>query len=189
MARALVGLGVVLLAGCGGLRRAPELDPTEHVRGERQRVVQVPLDQLWPAVLGALPDEGVGIARADRARGAIATRPIRVIGQDANRRLAEIADLSRARQAGLERASELEVTYYLLLASAGEAGTNLRIRSSIDAIDRGISLFGPGLFDIVPRRVEVPSRGVVELDLLRRLVANLFTTEEMLFLLGEPGID
>ena len=29
----------------------------------------------------------------------------------------------------------------------------------------------------------------VEQELLRRLIAGLFTTEETLFLLGEPGVD
>ena len=63
------------------------------------------------------------------------------------------------------------------------------MRSSIDAIDRSGVVFPGGLFDVVPVRVEVPSRGVAERDLLRRLAANLFTAEEMLFLLGEPGVD
>jgi len=188
VARALVSVGLVLLAGCGGLR-GPELDPKEHVRGERQRLVQLPFDQLWLAVLGALPDEGLRVARADRTRGAIATGTVRLAGREVPKRLAEIGDLSHVRRAGLERVSELEVTYYLLLAGAGDAATNVRIRSSIDAVDRELVFFGPGLFDLLPRRVEVPSRGVVEQELLRRLVASLFTTEETLFLLGEPGVD
>jgi hypothetical protein len=170
--------------------RAPELDPKEHVRGERIRIVQEPFDRLWPAVLEALPAEGVRVAHADRARGAIATRAVRYTGPDVHRQLADIADLSRARREGLTRVSELAVTYYLLLAPAGDAGTRLNVRSSIDAIDRSETFFfGPGLFEILPRHFEVPSRGVAERELLRRLVANLFTTEEMLFLLGEPGID
>jgi hypothetical protein len=187
--RALACVALVALTGCGGLRRAPELDPKEHVRGERQRVIQVPFDELWPALLGALPEEGLRVAHADRRRGAIATKSIRLSGQDLPKRLAEIGDLSRAHEAGLARVSELEVTYYLLLATAGDGETNLRIRSTIDAIDRDLTSLGPGLFDIVPRRVEVPSRGVVEHELLRRLVGNIFTTEETLFLLGEPGVD
>ena len=187
MRRALVPLGLALLAGCGVLR-GPDVDPKEHVRGERQRVVQLPFDQLWPALLGALPDEGLRVTRADRARGTISTRPVRLTGRDVPKRLAEIGDLSRARRAGLDHVSELEVTYHLLLA-AGDAGTTVRIRSSIDAVDRDLVFFGPGLFDLVPRRIEVPSRGVLEQELLRRLVAGLFTTEETLFLLGEPGVD
>jgi len=42
---------------------------------------------------------------------------------------------------------------------------------------------------VVPRHIDVPSRGVVEHDLMRRLAANLFTAEEMLFMLGELGVD
>jgi len=186
--RALVPLGLALLAGCGVLR-GPEVDPKEHVRGERQRVVQLPFDQLWPAVLGALPDEGLRVTRADRGRGAITTRPVRLTGRDVPRRLAEIGDLSRARRAGLDHVSELEVTYHLLLAAAGDAGTTVRIRSSIDAVDRDLAFFGPGLFDLVPRRIEVPSRGVVEQELVRRLAADVYTAEEMLLMLGELGLD
>jgi hypothetical protein len=188
VARVLVSVGFFLLAGCSALR-GPEFDPKEHVRGERQRTVQVPFDQLWPAVLGALPDEGLTVARSDHARGTIATGTVRLTGRDVPKRLAEIGDLSRAHRAGIEHVSELEVTYYLLLAGAGEATTNVRVRSSIEAVDRELVFFGPGLSDLIPRRVEIPSRGVLEQELIRRLVASLFTTEETLFLLGEPGVD
>src|SRR5205814_233815 len=78
----------------------------------------------------------------------------------------------------------------LLLAPAGEAGTSLKIRCAIDAIDRSEAIFlGPGVFQVAPRHIDVPSRGVVEHDLMRRLAANLFTAEEMLFMLGELGVD
>jgi hypothetical protein len=185
MARVLVL--ALLVAACGV--SGPVLDPDEHVAGERQRLLQEPVDRLWPAILGALPAEGLRIAHQDRARGAIATAPVRITG-DAQRKLAEIGDLGRARQAGLERVSELEIRYVLLLAPAGDAATRIRVRSTIDAIDRNTPAFlGGGLFQIVPRHVEVPSRGIVERDLLRRLAANFFTAEEMLFFLGEPGID
>src|SRR2546425_1158955 len=73
---------------------------------------------------------------------------------------------------------------------AGDAGTSLRIRCAIDAIDRSEAMFlGPGVLQVVPRHIDVPSRGVVEHDLMRRLVANLFMAEEMLFMLGELGVD
>jgi len=176
------------LFGCGALR-GPEVDPKEHVRGEHQRLVPQPVERLWPALLAALADEGVRVSAADERRGTIMTRPVRHAESDAPRRLAEIGDVSEARQAGLGRLSEFIVTYYLLLAPAADAGTSLRIRSSIEAIDRNLPIFvGPGFFP-VERRIPVPSRGVVERDLMRRLAAALFTEEEMLFLLGEPGVD
>jgi hypothetical protein len=186
---ALASIAVAALVGCGAVR-GPELDPKEHVRGEHQRVLQEPIDRLWPAVLDALPGEGLEVARADRARGAIATDPIRLSGREVPKRLAEIGDVARARSAGLQRVSELRVTYYLLLAPRGDAGTSLRIRSAIDAIDRSdAAFFGSGVFQVVPRHFEVPSRGVVERELMRRLVAGLFSAEETLYLLGEPGVD
>ena len=46
-----------------------------------------------------------------------------------------------------------------------------------------------GLFDIVPHRMEVPSRGVIEQELLRRIAGGVYTAEEMLLMLGELGID
>src|SRR5437867_11673468 len=116
--------------------QGPMLDPQEHVRGEHQRLLREPVAQLWPALLRALSDEGLRVARADRTRGTIATGPVRYGERDVLRRLAEIGDLARARQAGLRRVSELNVTYYLLVASAGDTGTSLRIRSTIQATDR-----------------------------------------------------
>jgi hypothetical protein len=178
-----------ILLGCARMQ-GPMLDPQEHVRGEHQRLLGEPVAQLWPALLRALSDEGLRVARADQARGAIATRPVRYDERDVAKRLAEIGDLARAREAGLRRVSDLNVTYYLLLTPVGDAGTSLRIRSTIQATDRSETmLLGPGLFQVIPRTVEVPSRGVAERELMRHLGASLFTAEEMLFLLGEPGVD
>ena len=183
-----LALALAVALGCGGWR--PELDPKEHLRGEHTRLVQEPFERLWPAVLHGLEEEGLRVAAADRARGTIATRPVRYAGADLQKKLAEIADLSRARGEGMGRVSELAVTYFLLLAPAGDAGTSLKIRSAIDAVDRSEAIFlGPGVFQVVPRHIDVPSRGVVEHDLMRRLAANLFTAEEMLFMLGELGVD
>jgi hypothetical protein len=184
---ALVGLGVALVLGCGAPR--PELDPTESMRGERRRVLQIPLVTLWPTILHALPEEGIEIAHSDGERGTITTRTVRYTGSEVPRRLGEIADVSRARQAGFGRATEMEVTYYLLLSRAGDTATLLRVRSTIEAIERTPILFGPGLLEVVPHRVEVPSRGVVEQELIRRLATDVYTAEEMLLMLGELGLD
>ena len=187
MRRALVGLGVALVLGCGAQR--PELDPTESVRGERRRVVQIPLETLWPTILHALPQEGIEVAQSDSEQGTITTRRVRYTGSEVPRRLGEIADVSRARQAGFGRATEMDVTYYLLVSKTSPAATQLRIRSTIEAIERTPILFGPGLLEVVPHRVEVPSRGVVEQELMRRLAADVYTAEEMLLMLGELGLD
>src|SRR5437867_1552118 len=186
--RRSLALALAVALGCGGWR--PELDPKEHLHGEHVRLVQEPFERLWPAVLHGLEEEGLDVAEADRGRGTIATRPTRYAGADIQKKLAEIADLSRARREGMARVSELDVTYYLLLAPAGAAGTSLKIRCAIDAVDRSEAVFlGPGGLQVMPRHLEVPSRGVVEHELMRRLVADLFTAEEMLFMLGELGVD
>jgi len=180
-------LSAMLLVACGGLR-GPVPDAKEHVRGEHFRLVSEPPDRLWPGVVHALEAEGFQLRRAEQARGFIITgyheRSPEVV-----KKLGEIGDLSAARQAGLGRVSELEVTYQLFLLPADE-GTRLKITSTIEAIDRSEALFlGPGILQVIPRRITIPSRGVVERDLMRRLTADLFTAEETLLLLGEPGVD
>lgn len=184
----VLALGALAVAGC--VARAPELDPTEPVRGEHTRLLQIPRAELWPALVAALGDEGLEVARADEHRGTIATRAIRYAERDLRKRLAEIGDLSHVRGAGLGRVSELTIEYYLLLARASDEATSLKIRSAIDAVDRREAVFlAPGVFQIVPRHVPIPSRGVVERDLMRRLVAGMLPAEEVLYLLGEPGVD
>src|SRR5438093_10489226 len=189
MRRALPLVLAALAAGCGPLH-GPAPDPKAHVRGEHYRMIHDPVDRLWPQILRALEEEGMRVARADRAHGAIQTGARRVFGREELKKLGDIADLSAARGAGLGRATEYTVPYTLFLLPAGEADTSLKITSTIQAIDRSEAFFlGPGVLEVIPRYIELPSRGVVERDLLRRLAASLFSAEEMLFVLGEPGFD
>jgi len=178
-----------LATGCGALH-SPSLDPKVHVRGEHYRVIHEPVDRLWPQVLRGLEEEGLRVTRAERAQHTIQTAGRRYTSRDEIRKLGDVADLSAARGAGLGRATEYVVAYALFLLPAGETDTSLKITSTIEAIDRSETVFlGAGVFDVIPHRIEVPSRGVVERDLLRRLAGSLFTAEEMLFVLGEPGFD
>ena len=180
-------LSAMLLVACGGLR-GPVPDAKEHVRGEHFRLVSEPPDRLWSGVVHALEAEGFTLRRAEQARGFIITG-YRERSPEVLKKLGEIGDLSAARQAGLGRVSELEVTYQLFLLPADE-GTRLKITSTIEAIDRSEAIFlGPGILQVIPRRITIPSRGVLERDLMRRLAADLFTAEETLLLLGEPGVD
>jgi len=188
MHRALPLVLAALAVGCGPLH-GPAPDPKAHVRGEHYRVIHDPVDRLWPQILRGLDEEGLRVARADRAHGTIQTAPRRHVGRDELKKLGDVADLSAARGAGLGRATEYTVTYTLFLLPAGEADTSLKITSTIEAIDRSEAILLPGVFEVIPRHIELPSRGVVERELLRRLAASLFTAEEMLFVLGEPGFD
>jgi hypothetical protein len=186
-ARRALALAAVVVVACGGLR-GPVPDAKEHVRGEHYRLVSEPPDRLWPDVVHALEAEGFRLRTAEQARGFIVTG-YRERSPQVLKKLGEIGDLSTARQAGLGRVSELEVTYQLFLLPAGDEGTRLKITSAIDAIDRSEAIFLGGAFQVIPRRIPIPSRGVVERDLMRRLTADLFTAEETLLLLGEPGVD
>jgi hypothetical protein len=158
------------------------------VRGEHTRLVPVAPDELWPALERALDGEGFTIAHADRGRGVLATRTRRYADKDLLKRLPQIGDLSALR-GNIGGVSELLVAYYLVVRPGSDAGTRLTVRSTIEAVARETVFLGPGLFDIVPHHVPIPSRGVLERELLRRLGGTLFTAEEMLFLLGEPGVD
>src|SRR5262249_18339637 len=139
--RVAVALALVA-AGCAAVR-GPELDPKEHVRGERHRLLGEPMDRLWPALLDALPAEGLRGADADGGRGTIATATARY-DPGPRARLADVGDLSAARRAGLTHVDELRVTYYLLLAPAGDGSTSVRVRSRIDAVARESAILGPG---------------------------------------------
>src|SRR5439155_23013999 len=133
-----------------------------HVRGEHYRMIHDPVDRLWPQILRGLEEEGLRVARADRAHGTIQTAARRHLGRDELKKLGDIADLSAARGAGLGRATEYGVAYTLFLLPAGDADTSLKITSTIEAIDRSQALFlGPGVFEVIPRHIELPSRGVV----------------------------
>src|SRR2546428_5805172 len=159
--RRSLALALAVALGCGGWR--PELGPKEPLRGEHARLVQEPFERLWPAVLHGLEEEGLRVAEADRARGAIATRPVRFAGADVQKKLAEIADLSRARREGMGRVSELDVTYYLLLAPAGEAGARRQIPPPLHARDRREATFlRPRILQGVPHHGAVPPRRVVQ---------------------------
>jgi hypothetical protein len=180
---------VVLALTAAACAKKPELDPTEHVRGEHQRVLHAPADRVWPAVVAALDAEGFEIATQDRTSGVIATGLARYETDDRTHRLGDIGDLSELHKEGITGITDVRVAYYVLVTPAGE-DTRLRIRSTIVGQQGGVGpILGQGLGQVVPHRVEIPSRGVVERDLMRRLAANLFAAEEMLQLLGEPGVD
>src|SRR2546427_6534351 len=187
MRRALPLALAALATSCGPLHRSAP-DPKAHVRGEHYRVIHEPADRLWRDILRGLEEEGLGVARADRANQTIRTAPRRYTEREDLKKLGDIADLSAARDAGLGRATEYAVTYTLFLLPAGEADTSLKITSTIEAVDRNEAILLPGVFEVIPRHIELPSRGVVERELLRRLAASLFTAQEMLFGLGEPGL-
>jgi hypothetical protein len=177
----------VMAAACGGLH-GPAPDPKEHVRGEHYRLVPEAPDRLWSALQAAVTADGFQIRRSDPRRHVLELRE-RYRGRDAVKRLADISDLAAARREGLRTVSEYSVTYRLFLMPGGAATTSLKITSAIQAIDRSQVLWIEGAVQPFTRFIDVPSRGVAERELMRRLGASLFTAEEMLLLVGELGVD
>lgn len=186
MRRTLVVLALALAVACVKKR---ELDPKEHVPGEHHRLLHAPADRVWPAVVAALDADGFEITSKDRKAGVITTGMARYTTDDRSHRLGDIGDLSSLHKEGVTGIRDIRVAYYVLVTPAGD-DTSLRIRSTIVGQEGGdADIITPGLGQVIPHRVEIPSRGVLERDLMRRLAGNLFTAEEMLQLLGEPGVD
>jgi hypothetical protein len=192
-ARPRVALVLAVIAGtaaaCAGAR-APRPGASEFVRGQLQHVVKGSADHLWPTVVAALEDESLAVERSDRERGLIACRRVRYVGErDAPRRLREIADTSEAVRRGLRNVAEYSVEYTLYLSPAGD-DTAFKIASAIQATDRSQAIyFGGGLYQVVPETYDLPSRGVVEGELFRRIAGRLFAAEEMLYYVGDLGYD
>jgi hypothetical protein len=179
----------VVATGCAG-RRPARPEPSEFVHGQLQRIVKGPVDRTWPAVVAALDDDGVAIEQADRARGTIACRRIRHSSErDLVRRLREIADTSAAARRGMRGVTEYSVEHTLYLTPAA-ADTALKIVTEIQAVDRSRAVyFGGGLYQVIPETYVLPSKGIVERQLFRRIAGRLFAAEEMLYYVGDLGYE
>lgn len=187
-AATILAYGIVTIGCTAGQPPRPTADA--FVRGQVQRIIDGSIDRVWPDVVAALEDEGVTVDTADRERGVLACRPIRVSGgrSDLLRDLREIAHLEAAR-GRLRRVSEYSVTYTLFLAPVAE-DTTLKIAAQIHATDRSQAVFfGPGLVQVIPVRVPLPSKGVVERRLFQRVAGVLFGAEEMFYYVGLLGYE
>ena len=182
------GIAIALVVGaCSGVH-GPPTDPKEHVRGEHYRVVPETPEHFFPALEAAIGAEGLRLHRAD-ARDRMLEVSERYRGRDAVRRLADMADLSAARREGLRTVAEYVITYRLFLLPADESSTRLKVTSTIQAIDRSQATWIGGVLQPLTRFVDVPSRGVAERALVRRLGSSLFAAEELLLMVGELGVD
>jgi hypothetical protein len=181
---ALVVAAVAL--GCGAGVRPPAV--AERVPGEVARIVREPRARLWPRLLAALAAEGFEIADADAAAATVSTRPV---PDPEGHVTARLRDVAAIRAADLPRVERLDVAHHLVLRPAPEGGaTRLVVRSTLLAIERrDVPPLPPGLLPLPARRVPVASRGVVERELVRRVGGAIFAAEEMLLVLGEPGVD
>ena len=59
----------------------------------------------------------------------------------------------------------------------------------IIAVDQQVVLLPPGILHAIPRNFPVPSKGVLERQLVERIAEHLLLSEEMLYSLGALGRD
>lgn len=71
-----------------------------------------------------------------------------------------------------------------------DAETRLDVSTRITAVDRSEAfVVVPGLVQVLPRSFDVPSKGVLERELVDGVGTRLFVAEEMLYYLGVLGRD
>ena len=182
-------LAILVSGGCS-VGEAPRPDGSAFVPGQAHRVLRSSVEQVWPRLLGAVADEGLTVANTDARHHVIACAPLRRAGPPAVllREVKEIADLATAR-GRLRLISDYIVTYTLFLEDvAGD--TALKVTAGIEATDRSqVIAIAPGVVQRIPLQLPLRSRGVAERRLLTRLAASLFAADEMLYLMGELGLD
>jgi hypothetical protein len=186
---AAVLVGVICVAlGCSGTR-TPRPAADDFVRGQAYRIIKGSVDRVWRDVMLALGDEGVQIEATDRETGIIACRRTHTGGgRNLIRRVSRIAKLE-TKHRRLRSVSEYSIRYTLFLAPAGE-DTSMKIVAEIDATDRSNVIFvGPGIGQVIPLHLTLPSKGVVERQLFRCIASRLFGAEEMLYYVGDLGYE
>jgi hypothetical protein len=186
---AAVLVGVICVAlGCSAPRN-PRPAADGFARGQAHRIIKGSVDRVWHDAMLALGDEGLRIEAADRESGSIACRRTYTAGgRNLIRQVRRIAELG-TRHRRLRSVSEYSIRYTLFLAPAGE-DTSLKIVAEIEATDRSSSMIiGPGIRQVIPLRLTLPSRGVAERRLFRRIASRLFSAEEMLYYVGDLGYE
>ncbi len=190
LTRAAFVLGTLpVLSGCSA-GSTPRPAAGEFVPGQAHRVIDGAVDRVSPQVLDALRHEGLTVERGHPAGPMIACAPERHPGPPARmlREVREIAELGAAR-GRIRQVSDYLVTYTLYLADQ-DGDTALKIVAGIEATDRSqVMAVAPGIVQVVPMRLVLPSRGVVERRLLQRIAAALFSADEMLYYLGDLGYE
>ena len=183
-------LGAASVAQSCAAARPPRPAPDEFVRGQMQRIIKGPMDRVWDDTIAVLGQEGTAIDYRNREAGIIACRRIRTKGHGRNlvSHVGRIAELRTAR-GRLRSVSEYTVEYTLFLAPS-RADTSMKIVAEILATDRtSVIILGPGVGQVIPMTLSLPSRGVVERQLFRKIAAHVFSAEEMLHYVDDLGYE
>jgi hypothetical protein len=185
----LLGLLLLaLLASC-----MPSAGPARpEVSHRQQRLLPASFEDVWRAAHAAVEEARLRISDEDEKTGTMHFWFRRTAGARPDvlfRELTRIAETEDARRRGLEVLSEIMVEYELSLARMDDDATRLELSTRIGAIDRSQAMMLGAFVQVIPRRFDVPSKGVLERDLVLAIGSRLFVAEEMLYDFGLLGRD
>ena len=184
---AYIVLALLLASSCMP-SAGPQLPEVSH---RQQKQVRASFGEVWRATHGAIEDTHLRVTEDDETEGTIhlwSRKTARSRPEELERELMRIAEIDEARRRGLERLSEYLLDYTVAVAPLGEQETRLEVSTLITAVDRSeVIMIAPGIAHVIPRTFEVPSKGILERDLVERIAERLFLSEEMLYSLGVLG--
>jgi hypothetical protein len=183
----LVLLVLLLVSSC-----TPSAGPARpEVSHRQQKLVRADFGEVWRAAHDAIANTNLHVTEDDEAQGTIhlwARKAARSRPDALERELVRIADVEKARRLGLERLSEYLLDYTIAVARLGEQETRLEVSTQITAVDRSeVMMIAPGIVQVIPRTFDVPSKGILERDLVAQIAERLFLSEEMLYTIGALG--
>jgi len=85
--------------------------------------------------------------------------------------------------------TEYVVEYDLSFTRMEDDATRLEVATRIAVIDKSEAMIIGGMVTVIPRRFDVPSKGVLEKELMLAIGSRLFVAEEMLYSFGLLGRD
>jgi hypothetical protein len=181
---------VVLLLASGCLPSAgPERPEVSH---RQQRLLRVDFGEAWTAAHAAIEETPLHITVDDESQGTMTLflrRTARRSADELVKELTRIADVSAARNRGLQSLNEYTVEYDLSFTRMEDDATRLEIGTRIAVIDKSEAIVIGGLVTVIPRLFDVPSKGVLEKELMLAIGSRLFLAEEMLYSFGLLGRD
>ena len=186
----MLRLLVLLLLASGCMPSAgPERPEVSH---KQQRLLRVEFREAWTAAHAAIAETPLRITADDENQGTMTLflrRIARLRADELERDLTRIADLSAARNRGLEVLTEYVVEYDLSFTRMEDDATRLEVATRIAVIDKSEAMIIGGMVTVIPRRFDVPSKGVLEKELMLAIGSRLFVAEEMLYSFGLLGRD
>jgi len=166
----------------------PERPEVSH---RQQKLIRADFGEVWRAAHDAIANTPLRVTEDDETEGTIhlwARKTARSRSDALERELVRIADVEKARRLGLARLSEYQLDYTVGVARLGEQETRLEVSTRITAVDRSeVIVIPPGIAQVIPRNFDVPSRGILEHELVSQIAERLFLSEEMLYSLGVLG--